>query len=192
MKPLTIEELRALQVGDWVWVVELDKSYSHYVQLREVDYKIYGEWLHGYKSYEFASYGTKWLAYKNKEQAEQKEKCVICHMSLKNVLPKIDKYGNHYCNGCYAAKCKLENIKAAKQANNKRDLYQTAFELILQDVYDNRLQVDVLSCSSCPFMEVIFDECENQGLYEDCKKRWKDYYLSQAKRRLAELKGENV
>ena len=33
MKPLTIEELRALQVGDWVWVVELDKSYSHYVQL---------------------------------------------------------------------------------------------------------------------------------------------------------------
>lgn len=77
-----------------------------------------------------------------------------------------------------------------EQAEAKGDLYQTAFELILQDVYDNRLKADTLSCSSCPFMFELFDGCENQGLYEDCKKRWKDYYLAEAERRLAELTKE--
>lgn len=144
MKPLTIEELKALEVGDWVWIVDCNSHRGDYKQIHFSGkntmqfYRCPNELLCLY-----SDYGTKWLAYKNKEQAE------------------------------------------AKVA-----LYKTAFELILQDVYETRLQADVLSCSSCPFMEKLFGECQNQGLYEDCKKRWKDYYLSQAKRRLGELKGE--
>lgn len=94
MEPLTIEELKALEVGDWVWVIELDKSYSHYVQLREVDYKVYGEWLHGYKSYDFASYGKTWLAYKNKEQAECKGEIV----ELPCTLEQLEDVVKQSCN----------------------------------------------------------------------------------------------
>lgn len=68
------------------------------------------------------------------------------------------------------------------------NLYKTAFELILQDVYETRLQADPMSCSSCPFMEEIFDECQNQGLYEDCKRQWQKYYLEQAQASLKNFK----
>lgn len=80
--------------------------------------------------------------------------------------------------------------KNKEQAECKGELYKTAFELILQDVYETRLQADTLSCSSCPFMFELFDGCENQGLYEDCKTRWKEYYLEQAEKKLKELRGE--
>lgn len=141
---MSVEEIKALEVGDWVWVINLPMAQGQYAQVEET--KQFGRYFSG-KFYNvipiYSDYGKTWLAYKNKEQAE-----------------------------------------------SKGDLYQTAFELILQDVYETRLQADVLSCSSCPFMAEIFGECQNQGLYEDCKKRWEEYYLKQAERRLAELKGE--
>lgn len=153
MKPLTIEQLKSLEVGDWVWIVVLkndlvNKAHNgKYYHIQHCggwgDKELWCGWQ-GYGTvFNYSDYGTKWVAYKNKEQAE-----------------------------------------------SKGDLYQTAFELILQDVYDNRLKADTLSCSSCPFMEEVFDECQNQGLYEDCKKRWEEYYLKEAEHRLAELKGE--
>lgn len=136
MKPLTIEQLKVLPVQDWIYVIDkviVSKEYKRI--LDKTDDKLFLPEPRRYKDY-----GTKWVAYKNKEQAE--------------------------CKG---------------------DLYKTAFELILQDVYETRLQADILSCSSCPFMFELFDGCENQGLYEDCKRRWNDYYLAEAERRLAEL-----
>lgn len=156
MKPLTIEQLKALEVGDWVWVELLDDDlvacwvsgtgrgfYCEKIEDTKNDDSLAitydGErgWL------DYSDYGTVWVAYKNKEMAE-----------------------------------------------SKGDLYKTAFELILQDVFENRLQADILSCSSCPFMFELFGRCESQGLYEDCKKRWQDYYLAEAERRLAELTKE--
>ena len=150
MKPLTIDELNALQVGDWVWVVDEDFKDGRYREItiqNEIEPTLFyvSSYSNPAKVYNYSDYGKTWLAYKNKEQTEA-----------------------------------------------KGDLYQTAFELILQDVYENRLQADILSCSSCPFMFELFDGFENQGLYEDCKKRWQDYYLSEAERRLAELKGEKL
>lgn len=84
----------------------------------------------------------------------------------------------------------LEDKIESGELSFNDNLYKTAFELILQDVYETRLQADTMSCSSCPFMEEIFDECQNQGLYEDCKRQWQKYYLEQAKTRLKELQGE--
>ena len=67
MKPLTIEQLKALEAGDWVWVVDLYSGVnSGYVQIDDnfVD------------CVDFSDYGTNWLAYKNKEQAEAKGEIV--------------------------------------------------------------------------------------------------------------------
>lgn len=86
MKPLTIEELKALEVGDWVWVIDKQTNTSKYRQLSFMwaDGELLGE-----TRFEFTSsrrqrgfhrhacnYGKSWLAYKNKEQAEAKGEIV--------------------------------------------------------------------------------------------------------------------
>lgn len=65
MKPLTIEQLKALEVGDWVWVIQVgnDKS-GGYMTISAINQKAYSH------------YGKEWLAYKNKEQAETKGEIV--------------------------------------------------------------------------------------------------------------------
>lgn len=74
-KPLTIEELKALQVGDWVWVIDENFKNGRYRELLGCD--DFGNfYLSAYCAsrniYSFSDYGTKWLAYKNKENAEAK------------------------------------------------------------------------------------------------------------------------
>lgn len=74
MKPLTIEQLKALEVGDWVWIVALCEDYkTAYVHLVGV----YGDYFIAnysglYNSFAYSDYGKTWLAYKNKEQEECK------------------------------------------------------------------------------------------------------------------------
>lgn len=76
MKALTIEELKALPIGEWVWIVDDLSHIKAYAQV-EVS-KAFGD--KGFiipikRSYGFGyydTYGTDWLAYKNKEQAEAK------------------------------------------------------------------------------------------------------------------------
>lgn len=86
MKPLTIEQLKSLEVGDWVWVVidneeELCCHTSYYKLDKKIHYDI------GINTLSFTGveedpelalsiYGTKWLAYKNKEEAECKGEIV--------------------------------------------------------------------------------------------------------------------
>lgn len=75
MKPLTIEEVKALEVGDWVWV-EYDEYRIEgcYVRICAVNDKqlITSHTLQA-NAYNFSDYGTTWVAYKNKEQAEAEE-----------------------------------------------------------------------------------------------------------------------
>lgn len=71
MKPLTIEELKALPVGEWVWVVSRLSNIGIYEQIRCSDNtSIFFD--SGY-CISYSEYETKWLIYKNKEQAESKE-----------------------------------------------------------------------------------------------------------------------
>lgn len=82
MKPLTIEQLKALEAGDWVWIVNLEHNTPiGYVKLYLIgSYGIVGRKEDGHLfQLEFGlgdgdlfGYGTNWLAYKNKEQAEAK------------------------------------------------------------------------------------------------------------------------
>lgn len=178
MKSLTIEQLKSLEVGDWVYIVDIGRQVTtrEYRIIENKDTNglyLQGICFSGFRPY--TSLGKDWLAYKNKEMAEAKEKCTICHMNLSNILPKVDKYENKYCNGCYEAKCKLENIKAAKQAktNGKMvelpepfiDTSKNAYGKTIYLVYRSRIDV------YCPLDDIYLDE-------------------TKAERRLAELKGE--
>ncbi len=73
-KPLTIEELKALKKGDWVYVV--DNELPQYTGYYKIDLFAISH-LHIVQGLRkavipFSKYGKTWLAYKNKEEAEGK------------------------------------------------------------------------------------------------------------------------
>lgn len=76
MKPLTIEELKALQVGDWVWITTSGNIGGFYGQIDEDSdcnmLCVMGESM----PFVYRKYGKMWLAYKNKEFAESKDEWV--------------------------------------------------------------------------------------------------------------------
>lgn len=71
MKPLTIEEIKNLEVGDWVWVTNIHNEYGRYERIKAGNDKILSMVSDGTVRWEhYSNYGTEWIAYKNKEQAE--------------------------------------------------------------------------------------------------------------------------
>ena len=73
MKPLTIEQLKSLEVGDWVWLIYKDTDYRRYAQIQAIEETrlyVWGRDLAECEMWKYSDYGTKWLAYKNKEMAE--------------------------------------------------------------------------------------------------------------------------
>lgn len=99
--PLTIYELCALEVGDWVWVVDLITQQGQYAQISF--YKKLGKVLEG-KFYNvipnMSTYGRTWLAYKNKEQAEileSKAELMPLNEAIDHLRKLIPKLG---CGSC--------------------------------------------------------------------------------------------
>lgn len=108
MKPLTIDELKALEVGDWVWIVNkanpkrtgyfeiFDKTYNSIILFRTrkfADAELF-----------YTDYGKTWLAYKNKEQAEAKGEIVEFgipffskHFNAWCVFERVDDYVKTVC-----------------------------------------------------------------------------------------------
>lgn len=98
MKPLTIEHLKSLEVGDWVWVVSPMYMRGRYLQVHYNGvntiqwYGIPNDTL-----YMYDDYGTKWIAYKNKEMAESKGEiielpCIVgtdCYVVKKGVIRRM-------------------------------------------------------------------------------------------------------
>ncbi len=77
MKPLTIEELKNLKVGEWVWLTDETGHLGHYVAkadvfIKEDDKTFNFDSLSGSWTRSYSLYGKSWLTYKNKEQAECK------------------------------------------------------------------------------------------------------------------------
>lgn len=72
-KPLTIDELKALEVGDWVWIMAPPSPFDKgmYVRKHEASNIEFfkGETLGWFFADGYETYG-KWIAYKNKEQAK--------------------------------------------------------------------------------------------------------------------------
>lgn len=72
--PLTIEQLKLLKKGDWVWIIdkELPINTGYYkIKSINVTHILLQQGL-AENLIPYALYGKEWIAYKNKEQAEQK------------------------------------------------------------------------------------------------------------------------
>lgn len=79
MKPLTIEELKSFEVGDWVWLVYKNTDYRRYAQIQAIEgtrLYVWGGGLAECEMKQYSDYGKTWLAYKNKEEAESKGEIV--------------------------------------------------------------------------------------------------------------------
>lgn len=111
MKPLTIERLKALPVGDWVWVATVDGKYGAYGRVCQKfdDDNFRIETIESYLVDPYETYGTKWLAYKNKEQAEAKGETVE--------LPCIEPFST--CNIETGEPCTCYNILYRDKASGE-------------------------------------------------------------------------
>lgn len=65
---LTIEELKNLPDGEYIWLVEISGMYVRKVGCTK-EY-IVVDAMPVFDEFKFTDYGTKWLAYRNKEEAE--------------------------------------------------------------------------------------------------------------------------
>lgn len=98
-KPLTIDELKALPVGEWIWV-----EYDEYrldggcVRICSIDNEclIIQNTIPS-TTYLFSDYGTKWFAYKNKEQAENTQ---MTNAEKQMILYLINAGGADLCQKC--------------------------------------------------------------------------------------------
>lgn len=165
-KPLTIEELKALLVGDWVWIVTLqdyyrpnDVPYGEYHEIVGTCSHYYFEVSYDKSDYyqlAYADYGTKWTAYKNKEEAE----------------------------------CEYDSLAVELEAvtQDKANLERTIEEMneVLKDngitidsdgnVNDSRVE-EVKKLVAKEILQFIFDDCKGQEEYlEENKERELDEY----------------
>ena len=127
MKPLTIEELKALEVGDWVWA-DLKEIYPCYVgrvqtgyfkiamHYEDLTFQITELWLYTedfIMQLKYSDYGTKWLAYKNKEQAESKGEIVELPCNVGDYVYIIDN-DRHWA--------KIDTIRIYDEHNGKKKI----------------------------------------------------------------------
>lgn len=73
-KPLTIEELKALKEDDWIYIKDLEFGNDFYATVTDTYLGESAKYINiasagWYQEFWFESYGTEWLAYKNKEEA---------------------------------------------------------------------------------------------------------------------------
>lgn len=103
MKPLTIEQLKSLEVGDWVWISRLNnKRASGYVTDINFTAKMFTcrSVNRVPTTARIADYGKTWLAYKNKEQAECMGEIVELPCIRKVIADNMEKYHVYYIGRC--------------------------------------------------------------------------------------------
>lgn len=165
MKPLTIEQLKALEVGDWVWVETINapnSSFRGYYQIRpnaERSKLIFCGIEHDYS---ILDYGKTWLAYKNKEQAEAKGEIVElpCKVGDKIYVPWIFDDTDGIMN---------LTVTSITLLNDGTDYFCDDFET---DDINFAKQFDLGNFNSTDYNSIWFTD------------------KSEAERRLAELQGE--
>lgn len=180
-KPLTIDELKALQVGDWVWLVDIGENVTtqEYRTIKNKD--INGLYLQdvcfsGFRPY--ASLGKDWLVYKNKEEAEALEGYTVSELTLAL---------NNEHNAFLTEKARAEgHRKAAGMFLQDKNALSIAIEFLIDDIMSDNVPHEQLSCNECPKKD---DNC----IRRDCIEHWKEFYLKQAKLQLETLrKSEGV
>lgn len=74
MNALTIEQLKSLAVGEWVYLTNADRMYGTYVKKLSTsdDEGFAWENIETLEKYKYSEYSLDWLAYRNKQEAEAK------------------------------------------------------------------------------------------------------------------------
>lgn len=79
MKALNIEEIKQFETGDFIYIVEIYEKANFYFVINKINNEYLCLKLNDlgdYAELPFNEYGKKWLAYKNKEQADCKGELV--------------------------------------------------------------------------------------------------------------------
>ena len=67
-------------------------------------------------------------------------------------------------------------------SDKEKKVLQRALDIAVDLAYDLRTSMDDLHCSSCPFQEnILLSICRQNGLYENCRGRWKNEIMRRAK-----------
>lgn len=171
MKPLTIEQLKELPVGDWVWFIRGDISSYRQIASKDpcgclLESRPYESWLN------YSDYGKMWLAYKNKEHAEVKGEIVELPYGWLDTLKLLTVAAM-----CYAD---IDDMIARGMRDSKElgDLFVniprvqgSSLQWSLQDLAESKLD-----CNKIKGFEEILNAMPN--------------FKSTIERRLAELRGE--
>ena len=146
MNALTIQQLKALQVGDWVWIVTLqdyyrpnDVPYGEYHEIVGTCSHYYFEVSYDKSDYyelPYADYGTKWLAYKNKEEAEgEYDSLAVENEVLKRDKKNLERTIEEISTALYGANIIIDSDGNIHDKRVEEAKKQTAKE-ILQDLYN--------------------------------------------------------
>ncbi len=191
-EPLTIDELRALKAGDWVWVIikqPVAGDFPHdgrYYQSANYEFmknKNKGHVFNGYSGfYPYSAYGTKWVAYKNKEQAEAKGEIVELPCDIDDRVYIIDN-DRHWA--------QIDMIHIYNEHNGSKKI---VFEWVQLDVGVDVTEVwdegefDIKEIGKTILLEKVHNERIQQLIREENLRyaQWEE----ESERRLAELKGE--
>lgn len=126
-KPLTIEELKDIQVGDWVWISRLNNNKaSGYVTDINFTAKMFTckSVNRVATTARIADYGKTWLAYKNKEMAETNGEILElpCIRPIKNKIGELFEVVFIQCSGTVSSETYPEKEQAeARLAELKKD-----------------------------------------------------------------------
>lgn len=209
-KPLTIKELKSLEVGDWVWVVSNTyKSLLGYVYKQDIELdkslnEVFAFSLHGsFWTMDYSNYGKTWLAYKNKEQAETPEtetKPMTLNEAIDHLRALIPKLN---CGSCADEHKQLlvwlTELRDIKQAECKGEIVELPCKIetlhvddtvyYIQEYFNDatlkherQVKRTVIDYIAKDYIEV------NNGVWLSTDKFW--LIQEEAERRLAELTKE--
>lgn len=160
MKPLTIEQLKTLQVDDWVWIVRLTVNIGRYKQIESQ--MLGGIYFNVF--YDFDTYGIDWVAYKNKEQAEAKSEIVELPCKIGDNVYIVDN-DRHWA--------EIDTIRIYNEHNGSQKIvYEWAQydkSLELTEVWDDG-EFDIDDIGKTVFVEGIHDDKIKEFIDKENKK----------------------
>lgn len=213
MKPLTPDELKALEVGDWVWIVKdnigsygkIEETYNFITQKKDKRILAYDVYVY----IGLDGYGTTWLAYKNKEQAEGIDEI---KRFAEYVGSKIAGHGDYHGDSilsalyCAAEGKEISDIKPLEAKGEIVELpCKVGDKIYVPWVWKGQNDIMTLTCNSITLTATIhyikcydFETDDNDfgNMFSDGTFQLAEYrYVwftdkTEAERRLAELKGE--
>lgn len=138
MRAMTIQEIRNLAVGDWVWIIDCDLRKGKYRQLVGVDNEHDGCRFTFTSSYRqkgyhrhVSNYGKTWLAWKNKEQAEAKDEIVELPNDVQTVLLRTIVYKTKFARTDYFARFEARDDFGQPQIMSiDEQFYRTVIRLL--------------------------------------------------------------